>query len=102
MSRRTDLFGPDAEAFRPERWEDGKPREWSFLPFNRGIRTCIGQKFGQQQVEYIIARIAQEFDEIRVPDEQREMEYKFELNVKPLHPCLCRFIKHQDEKKTSA
>ena len=42
MHRRTDIYGQDANAFRPERWmeKDLRPR-WGYLPFNGGPRICI-------------------------------------------------------------
>lgn len=44
MHRRTDLYGPDAADFRPERWETIRPG-WEYLPFNGGPRICIGRTF---------------------------------------------------------
>jgi cytochrome P450 len=50
MHRRRDLFGEDAEVFRPERWEDDpaggpdlKNIGWAYLPFNAGPRVCLGR-----------------------------------------------------------
>lgn len=43
MHRRTDLFGQDAEEFKPERWEKLRPG-WEYLPFNGGPRICIGRE----------------------------------------------------------
>ncbi|KAF7114779.1 hypothetical protein CNMCM5793_000318 [Aspergillus hiratsukae] len=62
MQRRADIYGPDAEEFRPERWEDGKlqPR-WGYLPFNGGPRICIGQRYALTEVSYVVVRMAQEF-----------------------------------------
>ncbi|KAG5933405.1 hypothetical protein E4U53_001007 [Claviceps sorghi] len=62
MHRRTDLYGPDADEFRPERWESGKllPR-WEYLPFNGGPRVCPGQQYALTEVSYVTVRIAQEF-----------------------------------------
>ncbi|KAJ5761620.1 hypothetical protein N7533_003659 [Penicillium manginii] len=62
MHRRTDIYGPDAEVFRPERWEDGKlqPR-WGYLPFNGGPRICIGQRYALTEVGYVLVRMAQKF-----------------------------------------
>lgn len=44
MHRRTDLYGPDAYSFRPERWEENARRGWEYLPFNGGPRICLGRK----------------------------------------------------------
>lgn len=44
MHRRTDLYGPDATSFRPERWEENARRGWDYLPFNGGPRICLGRK----------------------------------------------------------
>jgi cytochrome P450 len=94
LQRRLDLVGPDADQFGPSRWETWKPKQWEFIPFNHGVRTCLGKNFGQEQVEYLIARLAQEYSELKIAEEQQEpMEYKFELNVKPAWPCLVRFVK---------
>lgn len=43
MHRRKDLYGEDAEEFKPERWETLRPG-WEYLPFNGGPRICIGRK----------------------------------------------------------
>lgn len=43
--RRKDIYGEDADIFRPERWGEGKARGWDFLPFNGGPRICIGREF---------------------------------------------------------
>jgi cytochrome P450 len=51
MHRRPDLYGMDAELFRPERWEEEMPMnkdsinaKWGYLPFNGGPRICIGSE----------------------------------------------------------
>jgi cytochrome P450 len=44
MHRRKDIYGEDANEFRPERWETLRPG-WEFLPFNGGPRICIGREF---------------------------------------------------------
>ncbi len=42
-NRRKDLWGSDAEDFRPERWENHESN-WDFTPFGGGPRACIGRK----------------------------------------------------------
>ena len=44
MHRRKDIFGKDADKFRPERWATLKPG-WAFIPFGGGPRICIGGKY---------------------------------------------------------
>ena len=46
MQRREDLYGSDAGAFRPERWDDPQLADikWGYLPFNGGPRLCLGSK----------------------------------------------------------
>ncbi|GLA43641.1 hypothetical protein AnigIFM63309_001572 [Aspergillus niger] len=69
MHRRPDIYGPDAEVFRPERWEDGKlqPR-WGYLPFNGGPRICIGQRYALTEVSYVLVRMVQEFRSLESRD----------------------------------
>lgn len=46
MQRREDIYGSDARAFRPERWEGPELADirWGYLPFNGGPRLCLGSK----------------------------------------------------------
>jgi cytochrome P450 len=51
MHRLPELYGEDAEEFRPERWEEDLPllrnqndAQWGYLPFNGGPRVCLGSK----------------------------------------------------------
>lgn len=47
MHRRKDLYGEDAEEFRPERWDEDLPeytKTWGYLPFSGGPRICLGRK----------------------------------------------------------
>lgn len=43
MQHRKDIWGEDAEEFRPERWE-GRKVGYEFVPFAGGPRKCIGRK----------------------------------------------------------
>ena len=49
MHRRKDLFGEDAEEFKPERWLDqdgqkGLRPGWEYVPFHGGPRICLGRE----------------------------------------------------------
>lgn len=72
MHRRKELYGEDADIFKPERWEDGKLKNigWGWLPFNDGPRVCLGKDLALMEASYGIARIIQAFPSIQLPDEQ--------------------------------
>lgn len=67
-ARRKNVYGPDAEELRPERWEGNQtnPFGWAYFPFNRGPRACLGQDFALMEVSYTILRLLQAF-EIKLP-----------------------------------
>jgi cytochrome P450 len=51
-------------AFRPERFAPGEREripKGAYVPFGGGSRTCIGMRFGQQEVRTIAARILRDF-----------------------------------------
>jgi cytochrome P450 len=63
MHRRKDLWGPDAEEFKPERFE-GRKGGWEYLPFNGGPRICIGQQFALTEAGYVLVRLLQRFEAV--------------------------------------
>ncbi|KAF8499905.1 cytochrome P450 [Hysterangium stoloniferum] len=77
MHRRTDLWGPDAEIFDPDRFLDARAHKYLaanpfiFLPFNAGPRICLGQQFAYNEVSCMLVRILQSFDSIAlIPEAQ--------------------------------
>ncbi|KAL8780804.1 MAG: hypothetical protein Q9213_006305 [Squamulea squamosa] len=70
-SRRKNIYGVDANDFRPERWEkDGASTKygWAFFPFNGGPRACLGQDFAMMQVSYTVVRLLQAIPCMDVPE----------------------------------
>lgn len=88
LHRRKDVYGEDADEFRPERWETLRttyvylasfervqllmelPRRWEYLPFSGGPRICIGQQFALTMMLYLVTRILQEFERIEAADDE--------------------------------
>lgn len=66
MHRRKDIYGPDADEFRPERWENDALKNvgWGYLPFNGGPRICLGQDFALLEAGFTIVRLLQTFETI--------------------------------------
>jgi cytochrome P450 len=50
---REDTF-PEPEAFRPERFLDGKTDNYAWIPFGGGIRRCIGAAFAEYEMRTIL------------------------------------------------
>ncbi|KAF2676571.1 cytochrome P450 alkane hydroxylase [Lentithecium fluviatile CBS 122367] len=74
MHRRPDLYGMDAELFRPERWDEEMPLQhnltnlkWGYLPFHGGPRSCLGMDFALTQAGYTVVRLLQSFGTIKLP-----------------------------------
>ncbi|KAL6413894.1 cytochrome P450 [Ilyonectria robusta] len=80
MHRRKDIYGEDADQFRPERWEgDGlKDVGFAYLPFNGGPRQCLGQDLALMQVSYTVARMVQVFPKMEVPRTEPKVEVGME------------------------
>ncbi|KAJ7839256.1 cytochrome P450 monooxygenase pc-2 [Mycena olivaceomarginata] len=77
MHRRTDLWGPDALKFDPDRFMDDRlhkyltPNPFIFLPFNAGPRICLGQQFAYQEASFFLVRLLQRFKTFALaPDAQ--------------------------------
>ena len=70
VQRRSDLIGPDALEFKPERWEDWSPKPWTYIPFNAGPRICIGQQFAIAEMGYCLVRLFQVFEEVKYMDKE--------------------------------
>ncbi|KAK5651693.1 hypothetical protein OQA88_11759 [Cercophora sp. LCS_1] len=73
MHRRKDLYGEDADEFRPERW-DGLKGGFHFLPFNAGPRICLGQQFALTEASYVTVRVLQTFDKLFAHDDRPWVE----------------------------
>lgn len=95
LHRRPDLYGLDAELFRPERWDEDLPlfkdrvsQNYGYLPFSGGPRICLGSKFAcflpmgiqltEWQVDfalteaaYAIVRIFQRYPNITLPEGEK-------------------------------
>ncbi|KAH8687401.1 putative cytochrome P450 [Tricladium varicosporioides] len=63
MQHRPDIWGEDAEDFRPERWE-GRKTGWEWVPFGGGPRKCLGQQLAYTEVSFCVVRLLQRFDAI--------------------------------------
>lgn len=63
-----EVFGLDADEFRPERWLQASEKggasvlEQSWIPFGLGSRTCIGKNISLLEMTRIIPILVKNFD----------------------------------------
>jgi cytochrome P450 len=52
-----ELYPPDPQAFRPERFLDGAPEPYAWVPFGGGVRRCLGAAFATLEMQVVISTI---------------------------------------------
>jgi cytochrome P450 len=60
LTNRNPRVYEDAEEFRPERFLEGTPETFSWIPFGGGIRRCIGASFAQLEMRLILRTMLSE------------------------------------------
>jgi cytochrome P450 len=55
--QRADDVWPDPLAFRPERFLDGSPAPYSWIPFGGGVRRCLGAAFAQLEMKVVLKTV---------------------------------------------
>lgn len=83
MHRRHDIWGEDADEFRPARWKD-KKLGWEFIGFSGGPRICLGQQYALNEASFVIARFLQKYDAIESRDINAPIQKKFSLTLSPV------------------
>ncbi|KAK3328148.1 putative benzoate 4-monooxygenase cytochrome P450 [Cercophora scortea] len=59
----TEIWGLDADDFRPERWEALTPRQKNaFIPFSYGPRSCVGRNVAEMEMRLIVASWVRRYD----------------------------------------
>ena len=86
MQRRKDIYGEDAEEFKPERWDNIRPG-WEYLPFNGGPRICLGQQFALTEASYVTVRLMQEYRDIASRDPEPVWTESIHLTAVGLNGC---------------
>jgi cytochrome P450 family 135 len=59
--RRPELWD-DPTAFRPERFLDGAPAPYSWLPFGGGVRRCVGAAFATMELHEVLRAVTERFE----------------------------------------
>jgi cytochrome P450 family 135 len=59
--RRPDIW-ENPTAFRPERFLDGAPEPYTFIPFGGGKRRCVGAAFATLEMKEVLRAVAGRFE----------------------------------------
>ncbi|KAI9685579.1 MAG: hypothetical protein M1822_004437 [Bathelium mastoideum] len=66
-----ELYGEDADMFRPQRWEKLK-QGWHYMPFSGGPRTCPAQAMAMAQAAAVLTRLLQKVEKIQGEGDWKE------------------------------
>jgi cytochrome P450 len=61
MHRRADVY-PEPRSFRPERFLDGAPGTYTWIPFGGGVRRCVAAGFAQLEMKRVIQTVLREVE----------------------------------------
>jgi len=58
-----EIWGPDADEFRPERWEKLSERQKNaFIPFSYGPRSCVGRNVAEMELALIVGTVFRRYE----------------------------------------
>ncbi|KAG5671367.1 hypothetical protein PVAND_001568 [Polypedilum vanderplanki] len=81
MHRSKNVWGEDAETFKPERFEKEnfeKIHPYAFIPFSKGSRMCLGYRYAMALMKIQLANIIMKYE---VDTSLKLDELEFKLNV---------------------
>lgn len=103
LQTRTDIWGPDALQFHPERWmrecsdrEVEKQQKWAMCSFWHGSHGCVGQRFAMLETKAFVWEILRQF-EIRPAEGSPLLRHSISGNLSGLK---VRFVPRTDLKRT--
>lgn len=58
-----EIWGPDADEFRPERWEKvTEAQKNAFIPFSYGPRACVGRNVAEMELALIVSTVFRRYE----------------------------------------
>jgi cytochrome P450 len=85
LQLREDIY-PEPHEFRPERFLNGGPESYAWIPFGGGVRRCIGASFAQFEMRVVIRAIL-ERAELRAADPAPERPRVRNITSAPARGC---------------
>ncbi|KAK4238755.1 oxidoreductase-like protein [Achaetomium macrosporum] len=83
LAQRPDIWGPDVDEFRPERWIEngGRKHGFEYIPFGGGVRQCLGQQFARIKSAYVIIRMMQRYDQVANAETPPDARMRFHHTI---------------------
>ena len=75
---------PEPYAFRPERFLDGAPSTYAWIPFGGGVRRCIGAAFAEMEMRVALAEIVRR-RRVRPVTDRAERVARRNVTFSPAH-----------------
>jgi cytochrome P450 len=82
LQRDPRFWGPDAEAFRPDRWLAGEAPAAAFQAFGRGRRMCLGKRLAYIEAVLTLASALQRYRFSAAPGWRPRHQYRMSMGVK--------------------
>ncbi|KAE8700294.1 CYP714A1 protein [Hibiscus syriacus] len=95
LHRDPDIWGPDANEFKPERFINGVSKACKspqgYIPFGLGTRLCLGKNFAMVQLKVLLALIVSKFTFSLSPSYRHSPVFR--MLVEPEHGVYIRIQK---------
>lgn len=70
-----EIWGPDADKFRPERWDKvSEEQKSAFIPFSYGPRACVGRNVAEMELALIVSTVFRKYEFDLRQDEMKTRE----------------------------
>ncbi|KAH8328433.1 hypothetical protein KR067_009261 [Drosophila pandora] len=95
MGRCKEFF-PEPMTFKPERWASGaepKIDATTFIPFMKGARSCLGQRYAMVMLKLVLAHLLRNYLFEPLGERQVKMKLTFVITLHTVEPYLCRVRK---------
>uniref|UniRef100_A0A8R1DUJ9 Cytochrome P450 n=1 Tax=Caenorhabditis japonica TaxID=281687 RepID=A0A8R1DUJ9_CAEJA len=74
IQRSTEIWGPDANEFVPERWINSSTRHvMSWIPFGAGPRECVGKRLAISEAKTALAHVLRRYNLVSGIETEKEL-----------------------------
>ncbi|KAH8267919.1 hypothetical protein KR026_011049 [Drosophila bipectinata] len=95
MGRCKEFF-PDPMTFKPDRWASGaepKIDASTFIPFMKGARSCMGQRYVMVMMKLAMAHLLRNYLFEPLGERQEKLKCSFTIMLQTVEPYRCRVRK---------